>query len=63
MVPDSPPPELRGDVFLPPGEAQKAMHGDRVLAHVMRFPRDGRAEGEIVRILKRAHTTVVGESG
>ncbi|HXE12389.1 MAG TPA: VacB/RNase II family 3'-5' exoribonuclease [Bryobacteraceae bacterium] len=61
VVPDSPPPEMRGDVFLPPDEAQKAMHGDRVLAHVVRFPRDGRVEGEIVRILKRAHTTVVGE--
>ncbi len=50
-----------GDIFLPPEEAEKTMHGDRVLAHVTRLDRDRRAEGEVVRILKRAHLTVVGE--
>ena len=37
------------------------MHGDRVIVRVGRVDSDGRAEGEIVRILRRAHATVVGE--
>jgi ribonuclease R len=49
------------DTFLPPGEAAKGMHGDRALVHVTRVGREGRAEGEILRILRRAHVTVVGE--
>ncbi len=62
LVPDHPAPEgLRGDVFLPPAQAAKGMHGDRALVHVTRFGGEGRAEGEIIRILRRAHMTVVGE--
>jgi ribonuclease R len=49
------------DIFLPPNEAEKGMHGDRALVHVVRRSSEGRAEGEIVRILRRAHVTVVGE--
>jgi ribonuclease R len=52
---------MQGDVFLPPHEAAKGMHGDRVLVHITRIAREGRAEGEILRILRRAHITVVGE--
>jgi ribonuclease R len=37
------------------------MHGDRVVAHISRIANDGRADGEIVKILRRAHQTVVGE--
>jgi len=61
LIPDSPSEQIRGDVFLPPHEAEKAMDGDRALVHVTRVSGDGRAEGEIVRILRRAHITVVGE--
>jgi ribonuclease R len=61
VIPDVPNPAIQGDVFIPPGSAQKAMNGDRVLAHVTRIGEDGRAEGEIIRILQRAHLTVVGE--
>jgi ribonuclease R len=61
VVPDVPPPGLRGDIFLPPGTASQAMHGDRVLSRITRVAPDGRAEGEILRILKRAHPTVIGE--
>ena len=62
LIPDHPAPEsLRGDVFLPPPEAAKGMHGDRALVHVTRLGGEGRAEGEIIRILRRAHVTVVGE--
>jgi ribonuclease R len=61
VIPESTISEIAGDIFLPPEEAQKAMNGDRVLAHITRLGHDRRAEGEIVRILKRAHVTVVGE--
>lgn len=58
---DPPVEGISGDLFLPPGEAEKAMHGDRVLARILRIGDRGRAEAEIVRILKRAHQEVVGE--
>ena len=57
LIPD----RRKEDVFLPPGEATKGMHGDRALVHITRVGREGRAEGEILRILRRAHMTVVGE--
>ena len=52
---------VSGDVFIPPESAEQAMHGDRVVVHITRIEPDGRADGEIVKILKRAHPTVVGE--
>jgi ribonuclease R len=52
---------ITGDVFIPPDSAAHAMHGDRVVVRIARIEPDGRADGEIVRILKRAHPTVVGE--
>ncbi|MBZ5585554.1 MAG: VacB/RNase II family 3'-5' exoribonuclease [Acidobacteriia bacterium] len=52
---------ITGDVFIPPESAQKAMHGDRVVVRIARIEPGGRADGEIVKILKRAHPTVVGE--
>jgi len=63
VVPDTPMPQLDGDVFIPRSDIQDAMHGDHVLAKIQR--RGGitgaqRAEGRIVRILERAHPTVVG---
>lgn len=61
LIPDKAPEHVHGDIFLPPAEAEKGMHGDRALVHVTRLAGDGRAEGEIVRILRRAHVTVVGE--
>jgi ribonuclease R len=61
LIPDQPNENIEGDIFLPPGEASKAMHGDRALVHIRRIANEGRAEGEILRILRRAHITVVGE--
>ncbi len=61
LVPDHAVAGLQGDIFLPPPEAAKGMHGDRALVHVTRHGGEGRAEGEIIRILRRAHITVVGE--
>ena len=53
--------EAQGDIFIPPGETVKGMNGDRALARIVRQSSSGRAEGEIVRILRRAHISVVGE--
>jgi ribonuclease R len=61
VISDKPLAHISGDLFIPPESAGKAMHGDRVLARVLRVEGNGRADGEIVRILKRAHMTVVGE--
>src|SRR5215472_4062826 len=52
---------LAGDIFIPPESAEKAMHGDRVVVRISRIESDGRADGEIVKVLRRAHPTVVGE--
>jgi ribonuclease R len=51
---------VAGDIFIPPHQIGSAMHGDRVLAEVTALKFDGRAEGRIVRLLGRAHPTVVG---
>ncbi len=61
LIPEQGTPGVQGDIFLPPPEAGKGMNGDRALVHITRVAREGRAEGEIIRILRRAHVTVVGE--
>ena len=61
VIPDVPVPGLKGDVYIPKDSAARAMHGDRVVARISRIERDGKADGEIVRVLRRAHLTVVGE--
>lgn len=48
------------DVFINPRRLAGAMHGDRVAARVERLKDGGKREGRIVRILTRAHKTVVG---
>ena len=63
VVPSTPVPQLDGDLFIPPSAINGAMHGDQVIAKMK--PAYGvtgarRAEGTIVRILGRAHATVVG---
>jgi ribonuclease R len=63
VVPDAPMPQLDGDVFIPRDAIQDAMHGDHVLAKIHRLggiTGAQRAEGRILRILGRAHPTVVG---
>jgi len=52
---------LKGDIYIPKENAARAMHGDRVVARIGRIEADGRAHGEILRVLKRAHPSVVGE--
>src|SRR5271166_1525721 len=63
VVPDKPIPELDGDVFIPRLAVEDAMHGDHVVAKIQRragFSERQRAEGHIVRVLDRAHPSVVG---
>jgi ribonuclease R len=52
--------KLAGDIFIPPPAVGSAMHGDRVAVEVGTIRPDGRAEGRIVRLIGRAHATVVG---
>jgi ribonuclease R len=62
VIPDSE--ELRrrlsGDIYVSPQNTDNAMHGDRVLVELRRERGDGRAEGQIVKVIGRAHATVVG---
>ena len=54
------------DIFIPAENTGTAMHGDRVVVRIMRDepltrgPRDLRREGRVIRILERAHDTIVG---
>jgi len=61
LISDQPVEGVTGDIFIPPESAEKAMHGDRVVVRIGRIEAGGRADGEIVKVLKRAHPTVVGE--
>jgi ribonuclease R len=64
VVPDTLRKDLDGDLFIGRDAMGDAMHGDHVLASIERRSRfadgAGRAEGHILRILDRAHSTVVG---
>src|SRR5207342_1838740 len=52
---------VRGDdLFLPPYEMRKVMHGDRVLASVTGMDRRGRREGAIVEVLERRLNRLIG---
>jgi ribonuclease R len=63
VVPDPPVEWLDRDVFIPRDGVEDAMHGDTVLVKIQRVSGSGdaqRAEGRIIRVLGRAHPTVVG---
>ena len=61
LISERPVEGVTGDIYIPADSARKAMHGDRVLVRIARIEADGRADGEILKILKRAHPTVVGK--
>lgn len=48
------------DLFLPPFEMRKVMHGDRVLASVTGMDRRGRREAAIVEVLERRLNRLIG---
>jgi ribonuclease R len=63
VVPDVALPNVDGDIFIPRDYVEDAMHGDTVVARLVRLsgiPGARRAEGRIVRIIGRAHPSVVG---
>jgi ribonuclease R len=63
VVPDAPVPGLDRDVFIPRDAVEDAMHGDHVQVKLQRLSGTGdqqRTEGRIIRVLGRAHPTVVG---
>ncbi len=60
LVADAPMPGVEGDLFIGRDSLDDAMHGDRVLARIVRRRPDGRAEGRVVRILQRENPSVVG---
>ena len=54
-------PEKGGDdLFLPPAEMRKCLHGDRVLASVAGVDYRGRREASIVEVLEQRVTRIVG---
>jgi ribonuclease R len=62
VTPDSPAikERIEGDIYIPPPAIGMAMHGDHVMVELGSTKRDGRAEGRIVQLVGRAHSTVVG---
>lgn len=59
VIPDE---DLGGDVFIPARFTLGAMHGDRVMAKITekQHSDDRRMEGELVRVLKRNTSTIIG---
>ena len=54
------PDDASADLFLAPRQMRSLMHGDRVLARVVRVDRAGRREGALVEVLERGVARVVG---
>ncbi len=61
VIPDEPLEGVKGDIYIAKESAVRAMHGDRVSARLRRVEPSGRAHGEIVEVLRRAHPEIVGE--
>ena len=61
VIPDEPIQGIKGDIYINKDAAARGMHGDRVAVRLKRVEPDGRAHGEIVDVLRRAHPSIVGE--
>ncbi|MCL6520831.1 MAG: ribonuclease R [Firmicutes bacterium] len=48
------------DVYVAAGDMDGALHGDLVVARLLDLERDGRRTGRVIRVLERAHPTMVG---
>ncbi len=59
VVPEHAEPGERQDIYISASNLTEAMHGDRVLVRIERQSERG-PEGRIIRILERAHDTIVG---
>jgi len=60
VAPERPIEGLTRDIYVAEHNMKEAMHGDRVVVRIERYREDGRAEGQIVQVLERASTSVVG---
>ena len=54
------PDDASPDLFLSPRHMRRLMHGDRVVARVVKIGRDGRREGALVEVIERGVGRVVG---
>jgi len=64
VVPDIALPNVDGDIFIPRDSIEDAMHGDHVVAKITRLSGlhgASRAEGRIIRVVGRAHPSIVGQ--
>lgn len=61
VLPDVDRKGVAGDIFIPPPFVGSAMHGDTVEVKIVKKNVDGHSEGRVLRIVRRAHATVVGE--
>ena len=53
--------KIREDVFIPAENMNGAMHGDTVIVNIVKRQEGSkREEGEVIRILERGNTTIVG---
>ncbi|MDI3316609.1 MAG: ribonuclease R [Bacillota bacterium] len=48
------------DVYIAPDDMDGAVHGDLVIARILGVERGGRRTGRVIRVLERAHPTIVG---
>src|SRR5690242_19175240 len=60
VTPERPVEGLTRDIYVAQQHLREAMHGDRVVVRIERYREDGRAEGQVVQVLERAASTVVG---
>ncbi len=61
LVPDHAIPGIAGDIYLSRDAIRGAMNGDKAIVRITFRGSDGRMEGEIKKVLRRAHPSVVGE--
>ena len=54
------PDDAGADLFFSPRQMRSLMHGDRVVARVVKVDRDGRREGALVEVIERGVSRVVG---
>ncbi|PWI57894.1 ribonuclease R [Sulfoacidibacillus thermotolerans] len=48
------------DFYISAGDLHEAMDGDRVIVRPLKQTAEGKREGEVIRVVNRAHKTVVG---
>lgn len=59
VIPEDPE-KWQADLFVAANDMHGAMHGDRVIAKIIKKGQGPRIEGEVVRVLERVNKTVVG---